>query len=100
MTQGVDGGPGLSGLVVQTNTSLGLLLPSMFDAMSCGDKKQMVEVNGRRHMENGRRRGLEGRRHKRLERREKKAEDEGNCADEREPLPSAPSSAVLILPFL
>lgn len=35
MTQGVDGGPGLSGLVVQTNTSLGLLFPSMFDAMSC-----------------------------------------------------------------
>lgn len=32
----MDGGPGLSGLVVQTNTSLGLLLPSMFDAMSCG----------------------------------------------------------------
>ena len=35
MTQGVDGGPGLSGLVVQTNTSLGLLFPSVFDAMSC-----------------------------------------------------------------
>lgn len=40
VTQGVDGGPGLSGLVVHTNTSLGLLFPSMFDAMSCrgGDK--------------------------------------------------------------
>lgn len=37
MTQGVDGGPGLSGLVVHTNTSLGLLFPSMFDAMSCRD---------------------------------------------------------------
>lgn len=35
MTRGVDGGPGLSGLVVQTNTSLGLLFPSTFDAISC-----------------------------------------------------------------
>ena len=36
VTQGVDGGPGFSGLVVHTNTSLGLLFPSMFDAMSWG----------------------------------------------------------------
>lgn len=42
MTQGVDGGPGLSGLVVQTNTSLGLLFPSMFDAMSC--RRETAEV--------------------------------------------------------
>lgn len=33
-TQGVDGGPGLSGLVVQTSTSLGLLFPSVFEAIS------------------------------------------------------------------
>ena len=35
VTHGVDGGPGLSGLVVQTSTSLGLLRPSMLDAVSC-----------------------------------------------------------------
>lgn len=35
VAHGVDGGPGLSGLVVHTNTSLGLLFPSAFDAMSC-----------------------------------------------------------------
>lgn len=43
VTQGVDGGPGLSGLVVQTRTSLGLLFPSMFDAMSCSRRE-----NGRK----------------------------------------------------
>lgn len=43
VTQGVDGGPGLSGLVVQTSTSLGLLFPSMFDAMSCSRRE-----NGRK----------------------------------------------------
>lgn len=35
----MDGGPGLSGLVVHTSTSLGLLLPSTFDAISCGRAK-------------------------------------------------------------
>lgn len=35
MTQGAEGGPGLSGLVVHTSTSLGLLFPSVFDAISC-----------------------------------------------------------------
>lgn len=38
MTQGVDGGPGFSGLVVQTSTSLGLLFPSVFDAISCRER--------------------------------------------------------------
>lgn len=43
MTQGVDGGPGLSGLVVHTNTSLGLLFPSVFDAMSCKEGNGQCE---------------------------------------------------------
>lgn len=42
MTQGADGGPGLSGLVVQTSTSLGLLFPSVFDAMSCRESRGRV----------------------------------------------------------
>lgn len=50
VTQGVDGGPGLSGLVVQTSTSLGLLFPSMFDAMSCS-RREMVERNGQNNTE-------------------------------------------------
>lgn len=50
VTQGVDGGPGLSGLVVQTRTSLGLLFPSMFDAMSCS-RREMVERNGQNNTE-------------------------------------------------
>lgn len=43
VTRGVDGGPGLSGLVVHTNTSLGLLFPSMFDAMSCRERNAQYE---------------------------------------------------------
>lgn len=35
LMRGLVGGPGLSGLVVQTRTSLGQLFPSMLDAVSC-----------------------------------------------------------------
>lgn len=69
MTQGVDGGPGLSGLVVHTSTSLGLLFPSMFDAMSCRDgngqhgglKGGQCKVNKRKWKERrGKQRGQKG----------------------------------------
>lgn len=38
---GLVGGPGLSGLVVQTNTSLGELFPSTLEANSWGKKKKV-----------------------------------------------------------
>lgn len=34
----------MSGLVVQTSTSLGLLFPSVFDAMSCGENMQRRQL--------------------------------------------------------
>lgn len=51
MTQGADGGPGLSGLVVQTSTSLGLLFPSVFDAISCGESRGRVRKGQRKGTE-------------------------------------------------
>lgn len=67
VTQGVDGGPGLSGLVVHTNTSLGLLFPSMFDAMSYREGGQEnkrregreCEVGGKRRRRRGQEDGIQ-----------------------------------------
>lgn len=86
----------------------------MFDAMSCGDKNRLwgerMATYGERATERfgrsqtqavGKKRKERGWWHRR--RQEKGAnwaENEGNCADEREPLASAPSSAALILPLL
>lgn len=40
LMSGLVGGPGRSGLVVQTRTSLGQLLPSMLEAVSCNTVKR------------------------------------------------------------
>lgn len=58
VTHGVDGGPGLSGLVVQTSTSLGLLLPSVFEATSC--ERQAVGEEGEKGGRAEQRSGLMG----------------------------------------
>ena len=44
LMMGLVGGPGLSGLVVQTNTSLGELFPSTLEANSWGKKKKLTNL--------------------------------------------------------
>ena len=53
VTRGGEGGPGLSGQVVHTNTSLGLLPPSTLDAISCRESER--ERRGRERRGSGRR---------------------------------------------